>query len=512
MPRFELAAGELFLAGATLLFLTISAWWVSVDSRVPDSDNGRHLLLAFGYLDRIRDGAVLAPLTEWHEYVPLVHLVAATGSAVAGKSVVAAVLSANLVFVPLLALGCYGAGRVAFDRRVGVLAALFALASPMIVSVFHVLTLDGPEAALAAVSVWLLLASDRFASLRYSILAAVAVIFGFYSKQTFVFFVAGLIAVMLLRGGWRHWRNFFAFSASVLAFVLPWYLIHFSDLRGQAEGAVTGGGTLWYDGVPYPARWSLDNFTWYAWNFFNNQVYLPLALFFVGGLGVALWIVFARRRQVGYLPELLAGAAVAYLALSLKDLDDPRYTLPALVYVALLGTFWVTRLRPPLAVAAAVALAVVFIVNQFAVGFGKGDAVVIETSKSVDSPIQQWKLVVFNPQGYIFGAPIRDGTGQALSDAFEAARSMGFESVAFEPESMLGGGFHLHGLGALAESAGLQYVGSNPAVVSASGISVFRASPEQVAEQEPCVISDIDGTGFYFAAGPLPGGPLFCPP
>jgi hypothetical protein len=510
--RLELSAGELFLIGATLLFLTISAWWVSVDGRVPDPDNGRHLLLSFGYLDKIRGGELLAPLTEWHEYVPLVHLVGALGSAIGGKSVAAAVIAENLVFLPLLALGCYGAGRVAFDRRVGVLAAVFALAVPMVVSVFHVLMLDGPEAALVAASVWLLLASERFASLKYSLLAAAAVIFGLYSKQTFAFFVAGLIAVMLLRGGWRHWKNFSAFAAAVLVFALPWYLLHYSDLRGQAEGAVTGGGTLWYDGVPYPSRWSIDSFTWYAWNFVNNQVYLPLALFFLVGLGVALWIVVRRRAEAGFLPELIAGVAFAYLTLSLKYLDDPRYTLPFLVYVALIGTFWIARVRAPFALAASAVLIAVFFVNLFTISFGKGDVLVIDTPRSVDSPIQQWKLVVLNPGGYIAGAPDRDGTGGDLVDAFERARAMGFESVAFEPQSFAASGFHLHGLGALAAAAGLEYAGDKPEILSANGISVFRAAPGQVREQEPCVISDADGSGIFFAAGPLPNAPLFCPP
>lgn len=510
LSRAELAAGELFLAGVTLLFLTVSVWWVGVDNRVPDPDSGRHVLLALDYLADFRQGEILAPFTEWHEYVPLVHLVAAIGSGLAGKSVATAVLSENLVFLPLLVLGCYGAGRVAFDRTVGVLAATFALASPMIVSVFHVVMLDGPEAALVATTVWLLLASERFVNRKYSLLAAVAVGVGFYSKQTFVFFVAGLVAVMLVRGGWRHHRTVLGFLGIVALIASPWYLLHYSDLRSQAEGAIVGGQTLWYGSVPYPDRWSLDNFTWYAWNFVNNQVYLPLGLFFFTGLGVAVWTL-ARRKPAGYLPELLVGAAVAYVAISLKELDDPRYMLPALVYVALLGTFWVTRLRPLLAFAASAALFLVFLVNLMTISLGRGEHVIIETPRSVDSPIEQWKLRVLNPDGYIIGGPIRDGIGDDLVDAFERARALGYNSVALHRESLEAGGFNLHGLGALAETADLPYVGPTTDAVSAAGISVFRAAPEEVPELEACVMSDLDGTGIFFAAGPLKERRLFCP-
>ena len=503
-------AGELLLTGSTLLFLTVSAWWLSVDSRVPDGDNGRHLLIAFDYLEHLRAGDIFAPIEAWTEYAPLVHVVAAIGPLVTDGGIAAAIMSENLAFVPLLVLGCYGAGRVAFNRRVGVLAGIFALASPMIISLFHVLMLDAPTAALVAVAVWLLLASRRFADTRCSILAAVAVILGFYAKQTFVFFVLGLIAVILIRGGWRHWRKFLVFLGIVLVFVQPWYFMHYFDLRGQAEGAIVGAEPSWYDNVPYPERWSVHNFTWYAWNFLNNQVYLPLFLFFLVGLAVALWVLVRRHEPAGYLPELLVGGAVAYLAISLKDLDDPRYSLPVLVYAALIGTFWIERVRPVAALAVTGALVAVFLVNVVMISFGKGDDVVIDTPNSVESPIGQWRFTVVNPGGYTIGKPHRHGGGSAFEDAFRRAREMGFERVVLQPESLNTGGYNLNGLGVLAYAAGLEYAGYKTEDVEPNGIYVFRAAPEQVRGFGPCLVS-FDNTGIYFMDGPPPGGKLFCP-
>jgi dolichyl-phosphate-mannose-protein mannosyltransferase len=511
LTRIEASARELFLAGATLLFLTVSAWWVSVDSRVPDGDNGRQLLIAFGYVDKLRAGEIFAPITAWTEYAPLVHVVAAIGGLVSDAGIAALIMSVNLVFVPLLVLGCYGAGSVAFDRRVGVAAGIFALASPMIISLFHVLMLDAPTAALVAVAVWLLLASRRFADTRYSVLAAVAVILGFHAKQTFVFFVAGLIAVMLVRGGWRHWRTFVVFLATVLVFVEPWYFMHYFDLLGQGQGAIVGAEPAWYDNVPYPDRWTLHNFTWYGWSFLNNQVYLPLSLFFLVGLAFAVWILVRRREPSGYLPELLGGAAVGYFAISFKDLDDPRYTLPVLVYAALIGTFWIVRLRGVAAFAVTAALFAVFFVNLVTISFGKGDDIVIDTPKSVKSPIGQWRFTVLNPGGYTIGAPDRHGGGSALEDAFRRAHEMGFERIVFQPESLNSGGYNLNGLGVLAYAAGLKYAGYRPEDIEPNGIYVFRATQQQVRGYGPCLVS-FDKTGIYFMDGPPPNGKLFCPP
>jgi hypothetical protein len=370
--------------------------------------------------------------------------------------------------------------------------------------------LDAPTAALVAVAVWLLLASRRFADTRCSILAAVAVILGFYAKQTFVFFVLGLIAVILIRGGWRHWRKFLLFLGIVLVFVQPWYFMHYFDLRGQAEGAIVGAEPSWYDNVPYPERWSVHNFTWYAWNFLNNQVYLPLFLFFLVGLAVALWVLVRRHEPAGYLPELLVGGAVAYLAISLKDLDDPRYSLPVLVYAALIGTFWIERVRPVAALAVTGALVAVFLVNVVMISFGKGDDVVIDTPNSVESPIGQWRFTVVNPGGYTIGKPHRHGGGSAFEDAFRRAREMGFERVVLQPESLNTGGYNLNGLGVLAYAAGLEYAGYKTEDVEPNGIYVFRAAPEQVRGFGPCLVS-FDNTGIYFMDGPPPGGKLFCP-
>lgn len=50
------------------------------------------------------------------------------------------------MFVPLLALGCYHVGRLAFGRTAGALAVVFALGSPLLIEQFHVLMLEARQA------------------------------------------------------------------------------------------------------------------------------------------------------------------------------------------------------------------------------------------------------------------------------------------------------------------------------------------------------------------------------
>ena len=142
------------------------------------------------------------------------------------------------MFVLLLALGCYNVGRLTFGPLAGVLAVVFALGSPLVIEEFHEFMLDAPEAAMVAISAWAILATDRFLRLGVCALAGVAVGLGMLSKESFAFFVAGLVLASAVRGGRRAWRGIAIFVAVALVIALPWYLYEpLDDPRAGRRGA-----------------------------------------------------------------------------------------------------------------------------------------------------------------------------------------------------------------------------------------------------------------------------------
>lgn len=499
------------------VFLAISAWWLANDVRMVNVDNAKHLLIALRWKDALAAGDLLEPFTGWALYPPGVHLVGALTMLVSGLSVPAVVMVENLVFVPLLALGCYGTAKIAFGPMAGLLAVLFALAVPMVMSMFHVFMLDAPQAAMVALTAWLLLASERFSRIGVAAAAGIVAGLGMYTKGTFALFVAGLALVLFLRGGWRNWKGWLACGVLFAVICGPWYVGHLDDLRGQTSGAIgTAGGPstpLWYAGVHFPETWTFANFAWYGWNLVNHQLYLPLTLFFLAGLGWSVRELALRRRwKDSYLPELLAGGLVGYVGVSMIVLKDPRYSLPCLVFVAAIATGWITTLaRWPRTVLVA-ALAAVFVVNTFNHNFGVGGVHSITTSATVPSPIREYSATVLNERGYFEGGPSR--SAQPFVHLLHRIEDRGGRMVAMDRDAFSWGGWHPTGTTLLVLGrTDLDLTFEPEAVRTRSDYWITRLSIEDVGRR-PCMVSpfEADGTGLYVYRGRVPRNPAATEP
>jgi len=428
---------------AGLCFVAITYWWLRVDGRGPDNDAARHLSYAWDYFQDMEDGRPFSWFTAFDKgfaYPPLVHLVGALSLLPGSKvDIETAIFGMNLVFVPMLVAGAYGLGSIAGDRRTGLLAVLVALGTPMVMSMFHSFMTDGALTATVALTAWLVLRSNRFESWRWSAAAGVAAGLGLMTKAPFVFFVAGLVLVVLARGGWRQWRNVLVFAAAAALIAAPWYVEHFDEITSHTRTVAS------FDSVtpqradsPYPERWTLKNYTWYAWNGLNNQVYLPLMLLFLVGLGHSTRRLVKGWRARGVragpppsdiTPELLGGLAVAYLGISYVGLDDPRYTLPGVVYFAVLATGWLAHVSRRAFTVGAVAVAAIVAVHTGMVSLGLGPKVdrltLFETD--TDSQIRRGKVTLLG-QGYIAGPPDKEVD---LPSLFSRARAQGVPFVTF---------------------------------------------------------------------------------
>jgi hypothetical protein len=290
---------------------------------------------------------------------------------------------------------------------------------------------DVPLTAMVALAVWLLLASERFARLGICAAAGVAVGVGLLTKPPFAFFIVPLVAVMLLRGGWRNWRGLMIVAGLGALIAAPWYLRHRDKLGGVATEATAQVPNQF--GTSYH-RFSIDNFAWYGWNLVNEQFFLPLVLFFLAGSAVAARRFLRERRRDDYTPELLTGAFGSIVIVALWfGYQDARYTMPATIFIAILGSAWLVSLRSRWRRVGIAALAAIVALNIVAVNTGWPGRLELKVPGGEPKSVAvEHRLTVVRSFGYVVGPPER--WGDVLS-VMRAARRDGIKLFTFEPAS-----------------------------------------------------------------------------
>jgi hypothetical protein len=413
LPSLSREAWLLWLA--IFLFNAALAWWLIHDNRIPEWDSGLHLMEAlYDHAGLLQPGQRLSFFTGWDTYPFLVPMVGGLATFVFGFHPMALMLVSSIVFMSIFAFSCYGIGCMVAGRKAGLLAGIFALGMPMIASMAHTYNLDPGEAAMVAAAVWALLASDRFRDIGLAAVAGVVCGLAMLTKETAIIFFAGMVPVMLLRGGWRNWLGFTYFGILLLVVGGPWYIYHGSDIKATFFSIAQ----LYVDPARSPPRWSLTNFEWYFWCLMNQQALLPFTLAAVVGTVIAVKRSITRFTRDNVLPELLAGGVFSYLVMTYLTHKDPRYSLPLLVYVAVMGTFWMVGIRHTVlrrvVIGGVIALAALSVESmQIGIG-GIHRAMIPLPGGQSDNLIFPYKLTVYENQGWLRGPPQHDADARWL--------------------------------------------------------------------------------------------------
>jgi hypothetical protein len=491
---------------AVIAFLGVTVWWLSQDTVVPDWDSGGHALDSFKVYEEISHGHLTTPFTEFNQYPPVGHLVGALGVAVGGYSMASVILALNLVFVPVLAFACYGVGKRVAGTRAGLLAVVFALGTPMIISEAHEVYLDPLQTAFIALSVYLIFASQRFE--RWGVAAAAGAVTGLamLTKQTTPVFLVGLLIVVIARGGWRHWRGLIAYFLALILVAERWYVYHLEQLHQLVIAHTTEANIAEANpfGGKYPALLSAKNLGWYFWDAANIQLRGPLLLLF--GVGVIAATVSCVRRWApeNLYPELLAGAFVAWAGMTFLKHKDPRYDLPALIYVAVLATAWIPTLRlrwrRALTAGLVIAAALSFLSVAFGLG-GSGYQIRVSLPGAHDrTALGARYITLYSTLGWLRGAP--EGSDGNIPALLTGLRRDGARAMSDAGENRPD--FNEFGLGALDDEAGLAHVA--PAALGPKDAFVFVSKPGR-GYPPPCQRLS-DGTWIYAELGDPAGKAL----
>jgi 4-amino-4-deoxy-L-arabinose transferase-like glycosyltransferase len=493
----------------TTVFIGLTCWWLTQDRSIPIYDAGYHLKTAIVYHGMLQSGNLLGPFNHVLKYPPLAFLVGAFAMFIGGVNVSTPIIAENVVFVSLLALGCYQTGRLLFGAPAGLLAVIFAVGSPLLIAQFHVFMLDAPQAAMVAVSLWLILATDDFSRTRLAGAAGVAVGCGLLVKSQFPLYVVGVVLAALALGGWRNWRGLVLFAAVAFVVAAPWYFDHLSYLHEifRLAGTLPSAGA----GTVQPTL-SGANLLWYFWITLNSLLLAPLFLLVLGG---SIWMIIAvyRREESRALRlEFLVGGFVAWLAISLTPHHDIRYSMPLLPYLAVVGTGWIVHLPRVARLAAAGLLVLAVAANTLGSTFGVGgqvEAKLVHFPSTTD-PLSN-RIVLYSNQGGLgVAGPRRDGDVPGL---LRGLQRNGVRVVKWGAKESSEAGFSSEGLIPLAMIAGLEPASYALTLMGNPGNAVLVHDPITIGAPATCTRLS-DGTGVWvLRANPAFSGrrELFCP-
>ena len=491
------------------LFVCITWWWLTQDHGIPLADAGYHLANVFLISEELSAGNIHAALVQEGSYPPLTYLVGWLGILIGGLEVAPPILALNLVFVPLLALACYQLGKLAFNPLAGLLAVVFALGSPLIADQFHVFMIDAPETAMVAASVWLIIISKGFWSLRMSALAGLVVGLALLTKEPIPFFLAGVVAVTAVRGGWRAWRGLALFAGLALAIALPWYLSKYTEVHDVGAQTISPGGASAGLGIA-PPRFSSENLEWYFWSMINSQLFAPLFVFAAIGW-VWMTVGMARRRSISPLaPELAIGAFAAWLILTETYVHDPRYSMPMLVLLAVLGGGWIVRLPRPGRIVATTALVGVAVLNTLTATFGMKAAEILTVPGMTSQGRQSAGLItLYSSGGFLVAGPEREGD---MLGTLRELKSNGVQAVVVLPSNAYHHTAFIEGLVPLTMIAKINLgEAASPAGLDRR-VAVFDHEAISDKGPPPCVRLG-DTTGIWIRLGNpyAPGAQNYCP-
>jgi len=425
--------------------VAINYAWRSIELRPPHWDMGRHLYNSVIYLNHFNGGDLSHLLTDYKYYPPLIYWVAIPYYIVFGLSIKTAILS-NSFFVLVLGFSMYALGSRLWGRRAGLLSAIFILCSPMLITQFKEFQLDAPATAMIALCMYLIIRTNEFKNRGWSLAFGVVLGLTMLTKWTLGFVLILPItyaAGRCLVDAWKT-KNLEPVFNMLIVLLSAYFISSFWYVQnlGQIRYDLITNGTTAGVNEGDPAVGTYASNSWYSLNLANNQLYLvPLGLFLAG---LAFMLKNLRKYFAGniYPILLIIGTLVFFTLLRNKD---ARYTLPMLVGVAIIATYWIGLITKGLYSNLISIFIVVYCIATFwIISFG---------SALVPQLIKWGELNIFAQKGYIIGPPTKEDWRQ--SDIFaEISQQSGIKNlfIAFSPEVMF---FNSWGNRYFAESRGI---------------------------------------------------------
>jgi dolichyl-phosphate-mannose-protein mannosyltransferase/DUF2993 family protein len=361
-PTSVATRSRALLAGAFAMLAVVAAVWLAIDRRPAEWDHANHLERAVLCARDLRTGDIRGILERSSFYPPIA--LCLTGAVALVMPVEAA---AGVVMLAFLALGMgavYELGRRLAGDAVGLAAGLIFATAPFVVYSTLRLQLDLPLAAMVALALVVLFATDDFTRRAPSLVGGFVCGLGMLTKPTFALYVVPPAALLLMRGRRRALAGATLALLVATAISLPWFGPRLLGLGAQLEARSFAQAAE----AGQPEALSLVGLAFYP-RWLGHEIGLGAAALAVVGLIAAL----VRRRWF-----LVTAAGAPFVVLELIRNKNLRYALPLLGVIAVLAGLGLRTLPGRLRTLAVVA--------GLALGIAQVSAVVSGVPRDVHIP------------------------------------------------------------------------------------------------------------------------------
>jgi len=330
-PREPGAGREWALvASAWLAIAVCTVIWLTIDTRPPEWDHANHLQRAVSCARDVAAGDWRTILTRSSFYPPIVPCAAGLVYRVLPTDAAAGAI-VMLLFLAGGMAATYALGRILAGGTAGVAAAwIFGTAPFVIFSVLR-FQLDLPLATLVATALLVLVLTDGFTRVGWSVLAGVVFGIGMLTKPPFaVYLLPPIVWILVIERHRRAVTNAALAALVAVAVSVAWYGPRVVGMPRQiAFRAVTHAAE---EGKP--PTLSAAGLAFYPMS-------LPMQLGIVATILLLAGIVVAVLRRQGVALVAFVVPLALFMLLRNKDL---RYTLPLLPAAAVLGGIVVASL------------------------------------------------------------------------------------------------------------------------------------------------------------------------
>lgn len=376
----------LIISGLFIIYAVYDYLWIIRNTLPPTWDDAWHLMSSLNYYRILTNPGfdMFEKLihVDWY-YPPFYKFSTAFFYMLFGTSINTAIMT-NVFYLGILLFSTYGIGKILFNRETGLLAAVIVSMYPIIFFYQRVYLLDLGLTVMVTLSIYLLLLTENFKKLRYSLAFGAILGMSLLVKWTAAFFIAGPFVYVLYKSffgqlkatyeelcdlcgqnitnkisysnknfcsikckkEWKQSRkegptttfysknrriiNLFLASATAAIIAAIWYIPN----GAGAYKFIMEMDTYWSNYYEFPALLSLQALSYYTVAIISQTSFL-LTVVFVTGL---IYLIRTRPQPSLF---LLLWIILPVIVLTLMLNKSDRYSMPILASVAIISSFWI---------------------------------------------------------------------------------------------------------------------------------------------------------------------------